>query len=182
MRKIRPWVCVWDCPLHCLDTAAVDLTACTKPIIPPAPAVTIATISSTLQWCLIQSIRITGGCTPVPGTLSPPIRSVNWKNSKKWTFSKFSRSVDGDRDLSDSDESPPTRYRSYSQPPSRRGSMDLTGQQRPALMVRRVGSRQMLVLGDEASIHGTHSHSFIHNGSIVVVSLCHSTMPLSFSS
>lgn len=66
----------------------------------------------------------------------------------------FCRSVDGDRDLSDSDESPPTRYRSYSQPPSRRGSMDLTGQQRPALMVRRVGSRQMLVLGDEASIHG----------------------------
>ena len=101
---------------------------------------------------------------------------------KKLTFSKFSRSVDGDRDLSDSDESPPTRYRSYSQPPSRRGSMDLTGQQRPALMVRRVGSRQMLVLGDEASIHGTHSHSFIHNGSIVVVSLLHSTMPLSFSS
>jgi hypothetical protein len=68
------------------------------------------------------------------------------------------RSEDGDRDLSDSEESPPTRYRSCSQPPSRRESIDYSNQsgpnQRPALMVRRVGSRQMLVLGDEASIHG----------------------------
>ncbi len=70
----------------------------------------------------------------------------------------MNRSEDGDRDLSDSEESPPTRYRSCSQPPSRRESIDYSNQsgpnQRPALMVRRVGSRQMLVLGDEASIHG----------------------------
>lgn len=68
--------------------------------------------------------------------------------------------MDGDRELSDSDEAPPSRYKSYSQPPSRRGSIDLSnpsGSQRPALMVRRVGSRQMLVLGDEASIHGRSS-------------------------
>lgn len=68
------------------------------------------------------------------------------------------RSVDGDHDLSDCEGSPPSRYRSCSQPPSRRGSIDYSNQsgqnQRPALMVRRVGSRQMLVLGDEASIHG----------------------------
>ena len=76
--------------------------------------------------------------------------------------------MEGDRDMSDSDDIQNSRYRSYSShPTSRRSSVDLspdgtasaaaaTGdqQQRPALMVRRVGSRQMLVLGDEASIHG----------------------------
>ena len=88
-------------------------------------------------------------------------------------FSRLDRSVDGDRDLSDSEESPPSRYRSYSQPPSRRGSIDYSNQsgpnQRPALMVRRVGSRQMLVLGDEASIHGKK----ITRPVINVISLAH---------
>ena len=88
-----------------------------------------------------------------------PTGRIWWQTRRKIiNFHRFFRSVDGDRDLSDSEESPPSRYRSYSQPPSRRGSVDYSNQsgpnQRPALMVRRVGSRQMLVLGDEASIHG----------------------------
>ncbi len=82
------------------------------------------------------------------------------------------RSVEGDRDLSDSDEFANARYRMYSQPTSRTGSVRIPsdGQQQqkqhqpppppgPTVMVRRVGSRQMLVLGDEASIHGQSFNS-----------------------
>jgi len=69
-----------------------------------------------------------------------------------------SRSLgEGDRELSDGEDFVNnTRYRSYSRPQSRRGSLDLSrGVQPMPPMVRRIGSRQMLVLGDEASIHGT---------------------------
>ena len=100
---------------------------------------------------------------------------IEFKQNKQINnkFACLDRSVDGDRDLSDSEESPPSRYRSYSQPPSRRGSIDYSNQsgpnQRPALMVRRVGSRQMLVLGDEASIHGKKITCPVIN----VISLAH---------
>lgn len=57
-----------------------------------------------------------------------------------------------ERELSDGEEYN-SRYRAYGRPQSRRGSLDLSRNLQPP-MVRRIGSRQMLVLGDEASIHG----------------------------
>ena len=72
--------------------------------------------------------------------------------------------------MSDSDEFPNSRYRTYSSQSQGRNNGPVPGgnttashqhndgqQQRPGVTVRRVGSRQMLVLGDEASIHGNKS-------------------------
>ena len=57
------------------------------------------------------------------------------------------------REYSDPEEVP-VRYRSNSLPQSRRGSSDLSDETHQPI-VRRVGSRQMLVLGDDiSSIHG----------------------------
>ena len=61
------------------------------------------------------------------------------------------RSPEEDRDYSDVEDFPNTIYHTMNRPQSRRGSGDLS---RNGPMVRRIGSRQMLVLGDDKSTHG----------------------------